>query len=94
MRQDVITQVIDRHIPPQSLEEQWDIERASLRRLGKSIRGRRASFCEGMVEGIDRRLARQALGQGLSLEQMSLAMMEEALREHRGNLSAAVAAAP
>jgi DNA-binding NtrC family response regulator len=46
-------------------------------------------FLDEGLAGADRSLARAALAQGLSLDRLTLAMLEEALAEQRGNLSAA-----
>ncbi len=46
-------------------------------------------FLTDSVEDAPKRLAREALSHGVSLGTLTSAMMEEALREERGNLSAA-----
>jgi DNA-binding NtrC family response regulator len=46
-------------------------------------------FLSEAVAGREDELARQALAAGLTIEQMSRAMMKRALEEHRGNVSAA-----
>jgi len=53
------------------------------------VRDEELDFLEREARGEDRELARQALARGLGVEDMGLAMIEEAVREQRGNLSAA-----
>ena len=46
-------------------------------------------FLDEVVAGVPEELARRALAHGLTAEQMEAALLAEALREQRGNLSAA-----
>jgi DNA-binding NtrC family response regulator len=53
------------------------------------VRSEELEFLSESVVDAPRRLAREALSHGVSLGTLTSAMMEEALREERGNLSAA-----
>ena len=58
-------------------------------REGGAVSAEEFDFLEEAVAGADQTLAREALAHGISLDGMTLAMIETALEEERGNVSAA-----
>jgi len=56
---------------------------------GSEIQAEEFAFLDEAVDGAARRLAREALSAGLDIERVSLAMMDEAMEEQHGNVSAA-----
>jgi DNA-binding NtrC family response regulator len=62
---------------------------AEPRAPARPIAAEELAFLSQVTAGAADELARQALTLGLTVEQVTRAMMERALREHRGNVSAA-----
>jgi len=56
---------------------------------GEAVAARELDFLSEATRGVATRLARESLAHGIDLESMIQAMMEEALRQQRGNRSAA-----
>ncbi|MCZ6596963.1 MAG: sigma-54 dependent transcriptional regulator [Planctomycetota bacterium] len=65
------------------------IERVLVLGDGEAVRVVELDFLDEAVAGVPEELARQALAGGLDVERMTRAMMELALAEERGNVSAA-----
>src|SRR5262249_53536990 len=84
---------LERHAWPGNLRELENaLERALVLAPGTvagPIAAAELLFLHEAVEGVPERLAREALAHGVTLERLELALLREALREQRGNVSAA-----